>query len=164
MNLDIDHEVAVMRQMSIGELREKYECVFGETTTSRHPSCLIRRIAWRMQANEQGGISCRARRRVEELANEADLRMTAPKPPPSGNGETVTHPAPAAILEAEDEPTVGTKLVRQYKGQEYVVTIAKNGVRWEGTLYRSLSAVAKAITGSHWNGRAFFGLTGRAKK
>jgi hypothetical protein len=117
-----------------------------------------------MQANEQGGISCRARRRVEELANEADLRMTAPKPPPSGNGEKVTRPAPDAILEAEDEPAVGTKLVRQYKGQEYVVTIAKNGVRWEGTLYPSLSALAKAITGSHWNGRAFFGLTGRAKK
>jgi hypothetical protein len=166
MNINLHREVAAMRRMSIGELREKYERVFAETTTTRHAPCLIRRIAWRMQANELGGLSERARQRALELADEADLLMTAPKAPApaSESGETVTRPAPAAIRDAEDEPTVGTQLVRRYKGKDIVVTIAENGVRWKGDLYSSLTAVAEAVTGSHWNGKAFFGLTRRAGK
>jgi hypothetical protein len=54
--------------------------------------------------------------------------------------------------------------VRRYKGKDIVVTIAENGVRWKGDLYSSLTAVAEAVTGSHWNGKAFFGLTRRAGK
>ena len=159
MKIDIDHEVAAMRRMPIGELREKYERVFGETTTTRHAPCLIRRIAWRIQANELGGLSERARQRALDLADEADLRMTAPKTaPPPCDGETVTIPAPPAIRDAEDEPTVGATLVRRYKGEDIVVTIAENGVRWQGELYNSLTAVAEAVTGSHWNGRRFFKL------
>ena len=155
-----------MRRMSISELREKYERVFGETTTTRHAPCLIRRIIWRMQANELGGLSERARNRALELADEADLRMTAPKSPAptSESEETVTRPAPTAIRDAEDEPTVGTQLVRRYKGKDIVVTIAENGVRWKGELYSSLTAVAEAVTGSHWNGKAFFGLKRRTAK
>ena len=164
MNLNIDTEVAAMQRMSIAELRERYERVFGETTTTRHAPCLIRRIAWRMQANARGGLSFRARRRVEELANEADLRLSAPKPPPPGNGQVVKLAVPAAIRDAADELAVGTQIERLYKGQKIVATIVENGVRWNGDLYNSLSAVAKAVTGSHWNGKAFFGLTGRAKR
>ncbi len=165
MSPDIDREVAAMHQMSIGELREKYERVFGETTTTRHAECLIRRIAWRLQANILGGLSERARVRAAELAAEADLRMTAPKPPPAAaDGETVTLPAPPAIRDAADEPAVGTQFERLYKGRRIVVTIVHNGVRWNGELHRSLSAVARAVTGGHWNGKAFFGLTRRAAR
>jgi len=163
MSVNINQEVAAMQRMSIAELREKFERVSGETTTTRHAPCLIRRIAWRMQANEQGGISCRARRRVEELANEAELRLSAPKAPPPGNGQVVKLAVPAAIREADDQLAVGTQIERLYKGQKIVATIVENGVRWNGELYNSLSAVAKAVTGSHWNGKAFFGLTRRAK-
>ena len=66
--------------------------------------------------------------------------------------------APAGIKESRSEPVPGTQLERMYKGQKIVVTIMENGVRWNGELYRSLSAVAKAVTGSHWNGKAFFGM------
>ncbi|MBT4817684.1 MAG: DUF2924 domain-containing protein, partial [Lentisphaerae bacterium] len=132
---------------------------------TRHAACLIRRIAWRMQANELGGLSELARQRALDLADEAELRMTAPSPapPPPASGETVTRCAPAAIRDAEDEPTVGTELVRRYKGKDIVVTIVENGVRWKGEFYSSLTAVAEAVTGSHWNGKAFFGLTRRAR-
>ena len=164
MNLNIDTEVAAMQRMSIAELREKYERVFGETTTTRHAQCLVRRIAWRLQANAQGGLSERARQRAAALADEADLRLTAPNPPsPSIGGGTVTRAAPAAIRDAGDAPVVGERFERMYKGQKIVVTIAENGVRWNGEHYRSLTAVARAVTGSHWNGKAFFGLPGRAK-
>ena len=96
MNLNIEQEVAAMRRMSITELREKYESVFGETTTTRHAPCLIRRIAWRMQANELGGLSERARQRARNLADEANLRMTAPKPPgPPIPRTRLRHPAHA---------------------------------------------------------------------
>ena len=160
MSIDIEHEVAAMGRMSIAELRERYERVFGETTTTRHAPCLVRRIAWRLQANELGGLSERARQRAQELANDAELRLTAPKAaaPPASDGQTVTRAAPAAIRDAGDAPVVGERFERLYKGQKIVAVIAKNGVRWEGRLYRSLTAVAKAVTGNHWNGFHFFGL------
>ncbi len=182
MSIDIDQEVAAMQRLSIGELREKYERVFGETTTTRHAECLIRRIAWRLQANEQGALTERARQRAIELADEAELRLTAPTrakresqpqagatagsgntvTPPPVDGETVTRPAPEALRQTDDELAVGAQFERLYKGQKIVVTIADNGVRWKGDLYRSLTAVARAVTGSHWNGRVFFGLPRRA--
>lgn len=163
MSSSIDREVAAMSRMSIGELREKYERVFGEATTNRHAECLIRRIAWRLQANAQGGLSERARRQAEALADEALLRQTAPRQGAApAAGHTVTVPVPPTLRSMGEEPAVGTQLVREYKGRRIVVTITANGVRWEGELYRSLSAVAKAVTGDHWNGKAFFGLTRRA--
>jgi hypothetical protein len=164
MSLDISQEVAAMRRMPIGDLREVYERVFGETTTVRHAQCLVKRIAWRMQANQLGGISLRAQRRVEELANEADLRLNAPRRPLSDEGKTVTRTIPSVIREAEDELAVGAQIERHYKGKTIVATIVENGVRWNGDLYGSLSAVAKAVTGSHWNGRAFFGLDSKRRR
>ncbi|MBN1772904.1 MAG: DUF2924 domain-containing protein, partial [Deltaproteobacteria bacterium] len=134
MSIDIDQEVAAMQRLSIGELREKYERVFGETTTTRHAECLIRRIAWRLQANEQGALTERARQRAIELADEAELRLTAPRTsaPPPVDGETVTRPVPEALRQADDELAVGAQFERLYKGQKIVVTIAANGVRWKG--------------------------------
>jgi hypothetical protein len=55
-------------------------------------------------------------------------------------------------------PIPGTVLTRQYKGHKIVVTVLENGFEYEGEVYRSLSAVAKAVTGSHWSGNLFFGL------
>ena len=165
MTLDITREVAAMQRMTIGDLRAQYERVFGEPTANRHAACLIRRIAWRLQANQLGGLSARARQRATELADEADLRLTAPRtPPPPADGATVVREAPPALRDADDEPAVGTQLTRRYKGQQIVVTITANGVRWNGELYRSLSAVARAVTGDHWNGKAFFGLKRRAAR
>lgn len=55
-------------------------------------------------------------------------------------------------------PVVGTRLVREWDGAEYTVTVMKDGYEWQGRKYRSLSAVAKAITGTNWNGFRFFGV------
>lgn len=165
MSVDVEKEMAALRQMQIGELRAEYARVFGEATTSRNCDCLIRRILWRKQAAEQGGLSQRARERVEELANEAELRLTAPKPAaaPARDARCVTVPIPPAIRDAEAELAVGAQFQRLYQGRMIVVTIVENGVRWNGTLYRSLSAVAKTVTGAHWNGRQFFNLTPRVR-
>ena len=163
--LDLAATLAALRRRRVAELRAEYHRVCGEPTASRHAEYLVRRIAWRLQANQQGGLSARARQRATELANEAELRLTAPRlPPPAGDGETVVRAAPPALRDAADELAVGTQLERLYKGQKIVVTIVANGVRWNGELYRSLSAVAQAVTGDHWNGKAFFGLKRRAAR
>ena len=80
MNRRFDSEVAMMESMSISELRSKYIEVFNEATGSRNKPWLVKRIAWRIQANAEGGLSERARRRAKELADDAELRLTAPRP------------------------------------------------------------------------------------
>lgn len=79
MSLNIEKEVATMELMTVNELREKFAVVFGEATNGRNKRWLIRRIAWRLQANEFGGLSQRAKDRAAELVNVADVRVTPPK-------------------------------------------------------------------------------------
>lgn len=79
--MNIARKVTVMAGMTVDQLRTKYAEVFGEPCRSRHKQWLIKRIAWRMQANEEGDLSERARRRATELANDADLRLTPPREP-----------------------------------------------------------------------------------
>ena len=139
-----------LAQLSIGELRLEYEKVCGELTTSRHAKYIIKRILWQMQANLYGGLSEESLKRAKELADQTQLRMTAPKAEPiSDNAQTVTRTLPASITAKESELVAGTQLERMYRGQKIVATIVENGVRWNGDLYNSLSAVAKSVTGNH---------------
>jgi hypothetical protein len=78
--LNVGQIVSELRRMTVTELRRKYAEVFGEQTRSGHKDYLVRRIAWRVQANAEGGLSDRARRRAMEIARDADLRMRAPGP------------------------------------------------------------------------------------
>jgi hypothetical protein len=156
--LNVAKEVAAMERMTVGQLRAKYADVFGEPTNGRNKRWLIKRIAWRLQANAEGTLSERARRRAMELANDADLRMTPPrerKPVPAAETQTVT------VTKSVATPTnllPGTVLHREYKGQTIRTTVLDDGFEYLGERYKSLSAVAKAVTGQHWNGRLFFGL------
>jgi len=167
MTLNVAKEVAAMQRMTVGELKQKYAEVFGEAARSGNKQWLIKRVAWRMQANAEGDLSERGRRRALELANDADLRMTPPREP-----KTKAEPAPAIQTVARTIPRngdvrlpmPGAVLTRDYKDEKIAVTVREDGFEYEGQLYKSLSAVAKAVTGKHWNGYHFFGLTnGRAK-
>ncbi len=151
MPLDIQREVSSLEKMTAGELRERYAEVFGETTRSRHKRWLIRRIIWRMQANAEGDLSERARQRAAELAVDAEVRTTPPK-------DFTASRVPKAGSHDPRLPAPGTSIVRQYKGREIEVRVLKSGFEWEGDRYQSLSAVAKAVTGSHCNGFRFFNL------
>lgn len=155
MALDIDREVAAMQRMTVNELREKFAEVCSETTNSRHKQWLIKRIAWRMQANEYGGLSERALERAREIANFADLRLTAPK---AGTSAADAATATAKRRSNASLPCAGTHITRRYKGRTIEVQVLENGFEYEGQRYKSLSAIAKAVTGSHWNGYLFFGL------
>lgn len=168
MATDIAREVRALRKMTVGQLRDRYAEVFGEETRSHHKDYLWKRIAWRMQVLAEGDISEAARERARELACDADLRTTAPKefwnepPAPAEPVRTVTGPLP--IKTDQRLPISGTELVRQYKGRDIVVTVLEDGFFYEGERYRSLSAIAKVVTGTNWNGFDFFGLNKGGRK
>jgi hypothetical protein len=157
MKLNIAKEVAALEQMTVGQLQQRYVEVFGEPVRSRHKQYLIRRIAWRLQANAEGGLSERALRRAEELADVAYARVTPPRPP------TTRTTAPASVPSATDRrlPPAGAAITRAYKGRTITVIVLPDGFECDGERYKSLSAVAKAITGSHVNGYRFFNLGAR---
>jgi hypothetical protein len=157
MSPNVAREVAAMRRMTVPELREKYADAFGEATTCRHKGYLQKRIVWRLQANAEGGLSERARLRARELAAGADVRLTAPvskdAPPPER-----TRVARLALPQDGRLPMPGAVITREYKGDTIEVRVLPHGFEYLGEVYRTLSAVAKAVTGTHWNGYHFFRL------
>ena len=156
--MNVEEEVAALQEMTTDELRERYAEIFEEEPRSRHKVYLIRKIAWRVQAEAEGDLSERARRRAAELAVDADVRTTSPR------GETVaTMPkrtTKTAVQLDSRLPAPGTAITRKYKGRMLEVRVLKDGFEYDGQKFKTLSAVAKAITGSHCNGFRFFKLGG----
>ena len=154
MELNIVSEMATLQRLSIGQLRQRFAELFGEVTAASNRTWLVKRIVWRLQALAEGDLSERARRRAAELARDADLRLN----PPHSKTTTATPPQPVSVPASIDPrlPPPGTILTRPYKGQQLHVQVLKEGFAYAGTVYPSLSAVAKAITGTHTNGYHFF--------
>ena len=160
MNLNIGKELAALQRMSVNELRTRYAEVFGEPTNTRHKDWLLKRVIWRIQALSEGDLSERARQRAAVLANDADLRRRPPKPAamaPEGPAAVET----ASLRTNTDSriPLPATIITRVYKGETLQVRVLPAGFEYEGEVYKSLSAVAKKITGTHCNGYLFFNLT-----
>lgn len=164
MATKIDVALKDLSRMTVTQLRWRFAEVFGEAARSFNKPHLIKRIAWRLQALREGGLSERAHRRALELANDADLRIRPPaKAPITGEvGSTVNLPF---RVEADDRlPMPGTLLRREYKGKTVQVRVMPKGFEFDGEVYRSLSAVARKVTGAHWNGYHFFGLPKSSKE
>jgi hypothetical protein len=150
-------EIAALPRLRVSELRAKFATVFGEPTPSHNKVWLIKRIAWRLQAQAEGDLSERARKRAAELVAGADLRLSTPPT----DATTATREQPTTLRVPADDrlPRPGTILTRRYKGRTLQVEVLDHGFAFDGQVYRSLSAVAKAVTGSHCSGHFFFGLT-----
>ncbi len=152
-------QIEALRHMTIGQLKHRYIEAFGEATRSNHKQFLFRRIAWRLQANAWGGLSARARQRALEIANDADLRVRAPKnflKEQLDESRTIqTRVAPTLDPRL---PLPGAMLVRRYRGKDVVVRVREDGFECDGQIHGSLSAAVRAATGTPWNGFAFFGL------
>ena len=148
---------AALERMTVTQLRQRYGEIFGEETNGRNKAWLVKRIAWRLQVQAEGGLSERGRQRAEELADEADLRLNPPPMKPQAPEE---QSAVRVLPFAADErlPPPGTVIARKYKGRTLQVKMRSDGFEYEGEVHASLSAVAKAITGSHCNGFLFFRL------
>lgn len=145
--------LADLAAWSLADLKAEYVRLYGETTNSGNRRWLERRIAWRLQALAEGDLSLRAKQRAAEIAADADLRTTLPPEPPPAAGRVLAFQADRRL------PPPGSLLVRDYKGQRVEALVVKGGFEWQGQRFSTLSALAKAITGSHLNGYAFFGLT-----
>jgi hypothetical protein len=157
MTQTLNVQIAALQHMSPAQVREKYLEVFGEPTRSGNKDFLAKRLAWRIQSLVEGGLTDRARRRAAELARDADIRLTIPRIPPIGRPADQSGTLAPARRD-RTLPIPGTVLTRQYRGRLIQVTVLPKGFEWDGQVYRSLSGVAKAVTGSHWNGPLFFGF------
>ena len=154
MDTNVLEEIEKLRRASLAELQGRYREVFGEDTASRHREHLFRKIAWRVQALHEGDLSERARARARELACDADLRIVAPR------GFFGDRPSARLTVPRTDRggnqdrrlPIAGTLIERRYRGKAHFVEVLPDGFRYEGRHHRSLSSVAREITGTRWNG------------
>jgi Protein of unknown function (DUF2924) len=146
-------EIESLRTLKTKELKARYRDLFGEESRSSNRAHLFRRIAWRLQANAAGDLSEQARERASELAQDADLRLRAPR---HFWREIDAH------RESENRdrrlPPAGSVLERSYRGLPIRVTVTAHGFAYCGKNYASLSTIAHRVTGTRWNGFHFFGL------
>src|SRR5229473_252977 len=131
-NAPMWREIDGLRQQSVGKLKLKYREVFGQESRSNHKQFLVRRIAWRLQANAEGDLSERARQRAVALAEEADLRIRAPQSfVKELSGPRGTTPGDPRL------PKPGTWLSRQFQGQSISVEVLEQGFRYQERVYKS---------------------------
>ena len=157
MAIDLDQECNRLKQATVSALRRRYADAFGESPPhTGNRIWLLRRILWRLQALAQGTLSERAQRQAALLANDADLRLAPPRAAARGLA-SLDRPADPRL------PKAGTVLNRRYRNQLHQVQVLAQGFAYKDSTYRSLSAVAKAITGSHGNGFLFFRLVTKEK-
>ena len=160
-DMNLTDDLAALPTLTMAQLRRRYAELFGEVCHATNKTWLVRRLAWRLQALALGDLSQRARDRVAQLANDADLRLSPPKgtmiQPDRPAAETeVAAPGIAAAPPDPRLPPPGSVITRLYKGQMLYITVLASGFAFEGQNFPSLSALAKAITGSHCNGFLFF--------
>ncbi|NOJ82289.1 DUF2924 domain-containing protein [Myxococcus xanthus] len=166
---DVPQQLAALTSMSVPDLAEKYLEVYGEPTRSRNRDYLKKRLAFRIQELAEGGLSTRAVTRIAELGDKlperwrmrqvAETKPSAPPPPSASDVRAAAADACAPAADGRDArlPPPGTVLTRVFKGTQHRVTVREDGIEYEGQLHRSLSSVAKLITGTAWNGFTFFG-------
>ena len=145
---NIPSQIAQLQNMTVGELASTYQELYGEPTRTRNKPYLQKRLAWRIQELAEGGLSPKAIKKVAELGDELPERWRmrlAPRP-------TITPTRDPRL------PPVGAIIVKSHAGKKRQVKVLDRGFEYNGKPFRSLSAIAKAITGTNWNGFAFFGL------
>ncbi len=165
MTENMEQAIEDLQQMTVTQLQQKHVELFGEESRSYNRQNLFKRIAWRMQMQAEGDISEQARKRAETIANEADIRVQPPKGvigslPPVDPTRSIRRPF-KPVKRDRRLPAPGALLGRVYKGKRHEVEVLEKAFRYEGQNYRSLTAVAKVITGKQWNGFEFFGLKNR---
>jgi hypothetical protein len=146
-------DLAALQQMSPADLAEKYLALFGAPPRSRNKDFLRKRLAWRIQELAEGGLSERALARIEELGPAALAAWRHPAR--AGATSSTRAPMKSAARDPRLPPT-GTVLTRVHGTTEHAVTVLDGSFEYRGERYRSLSKIARVITGTPWNGYLFF--------
>ena len=140
MSETVLRQVAELAKLPIDGLKERWRVLYGTEPPANNPDYLVRRLACRIQELAFGGLSPQVADRLRKAADDVDER-----------------PAPAR-KRSTSLPVAGTRLVREWNGNRYEVVVGADGFVFDGRPYRSLTAIAKEITGAHWNGKLFFGV------
>jgi hypothetical protein len=133
--------LAALQTATAAELKDQWRALFGKEPPPFNRPYLVSRLAYRVQELAYGGLKPETRARLEALGEQLD------------GGNVVLR-----RVRADSRPLPGTRLIREYDGVQHVVTVRADDFEYEGRPYRSLSAIARHITGTHWNGWVFFGL------
>ena len=150
-------EVARLAKMTAPQLRARHAELFGEPARSHHREFLARQIAWRLQVEAEGGLPEETRQLALAIAREAPLRVRIESA--AARGAAVADRTATTRLATNQDvrlPMPGSLLMKEHTGEAHVVKVLDNGFDCDGQLYRSLSAIAQEITGTKWNGYAFF--------
>ena len=140
----IPARLAALKTTSTLELKVQWRELFDSEPPAFNRRYLESRLAYRIQELAYGGLKPETVKRLETLGEQLD-----------GGNITLRR------IRADLKPITGTRLIREWQGVEQVVTVTAEGYEWQGRPYKSLSSVARAITGTRWNGWIFFGLKSR---
>ncbi len=143
---DVLGRLAALADATMGDLKEQWRALFGAEAPPYSRKCLESRLAYRIQELAYSGLKPETVKRLEALGEQID-------------GKNIT----LRRIRQEQRPITGTRLLREWQGVEHVVTVQRDGFEWQGRPYQSLSAIARAITGTRWNGWVFFGLRPRGE-
>ena len=140
-----------LKNKAISELKTIYKELYGsECPASNNKIYLWRKIAYKLQENQYGGLSAETQGKIEALIKQYDpVNNGALRP----SGENRPNCARDKRL-----PIPGTVITKEYKGKDIAVKVLEKGFEYNNKQYKSLTAVAKEVTGAHWNGYLFFGL------
>ena len=141
MNDPVLARLVALKTTPTPKLKEQWRQLFEGEPPAFNRRYLESRLAYRIQELAYGGLKPDTVRRLEKLGEELD----------GGRVDVRKRPA-------NDRPISGTRLIRDYQGVEHCVTVRDNDFEYQGRPYKSLSAIARAITGTQWNGVVFFGL------
>jgi hypothetical protein len=138
---DVLGRLAALKTEPTPGLKQQWRDLFGAEPPPYNRRFLESRLAYRIQELAYGGLKPETLARLEALGEQLD-----------GGKVTVRK------TRQDDRPIAGTQLIREYQGVEHVVTVTRDGYDYQGRPYQSLSAIARSITGTRWNGRVFFGM------
>ena len=140
----IPARLAALKTTPTPELKVQWRELFASEPPPFNRQYLVTRLAYRIQELAYGGLKPETIRRLEKLGEDLD------------GGNPIKR-----RIRTDIKPITGTRLLREWQGVEHVVTVTADGFEWQGRPYQSLSSIARAITGSRWNGWVFFGLKNR---
>jgi len=140
----IPARLAALKTTPTPDLKAQWRELFASEPPPFNRQYLVSRLAYRIQELAYGGLKSETIRRLEKLGEDLD-------------GGNITK----RRIRTDIKPITGTRLLREWQGVEHVVTVTADGFEWQGRPYQSLSSIARAITGSRWNGWVFFGLKNR---
>jgi hypothetical protein len=136
--------VVELKTLPISRLKQQWRDLFETEPPPYNRRFLEHRLAYRIQELAYGGLKPETIRRLKTIAQDLD------------GGDPVLRRRPA-----KDRPIAGTQLIREYQGVEHCVTVRNEDFEYQGRPYKSLSAIARTVTGTRWNGLVFFGLKNR---